>query len=209
MSEKFYNIDEQRRWNEDYMWSDNGHEWSKSFGTTENLWNKTIFPYIKDFRNKPILDIAPGRGRITQFLSILASELSIVDLNESCIEITKDKLGDHVKNYIVNDGKSLTGIQDNSQHLVISWDSFVHIHRNVIEDYLKEIHRVLVPGGKSYIHHSWFYEGSDYSTRNFAGRSNMNPKLFTELVNKYDMKIVEQFNVEFQEVHDTISIFEK
>ena len=52
MEEKFYNIDEQRRWDEDYMWEKEGHEWSKIFGGTENLWNKEIFPYIKEFRNK-------------------------------------------------------------------------------------------------------------------------------------------------------------
>jgi ubiquinone/menaquinone biosynthesis C-methylase UbiE len=209
MSEKFYNIEEQRIWNEDFMWEENGHEWSKVFGGTEQLWNKTIFPHIKEFRNKKILEIAPGRGRVTQFLSILASELTVVDLNETCIKITRKKLGDHVKNYIVNDGKSLLGVEDNSQDLVISWDSFVHMHKNVIDDYIKEINRVLVPGGKSFIHHSWFFEGSEFSTQNIAGRSNMNPELFSELVTNNGMKIISQMAVEFDEVHDCVTFFEK
>ena len=62
---------------------------SKSFGTTENLWNNHIFDDIKEFRDKKILEIAPGYGRITQFLSILASELLVVDLNDNCIKKTK------------------------------------------------------------------------------------------------------------------------
>jgi 2-polyprenyl-3-methyl-5-hydroxy-6-metoxy-1,4-benzoquinol methylase len=209
MTDRFYNIDEQRRWNEDYMWEDNGHEWSKVFGSTENLWNKTIFPYVKKFRNTPILEIAPGRGRITQFLSVLASELTVVDLNESCINSTKEKLGEHVKTYIVNDGKTLTNVGNESQSLVISWDSFVHMHKNVIEDYIQEIQRVLVKGGMCYIHHSWFFEGSEYSTRNLAGRSNMDPELFKTLVEKHGMKIINQFPVEFKQVHDFVTIFEK
>jgi ubiquinone/menaquinone biosynthesis C-methylase UbiE len=209
MSEKFYNIDEQRRWNEEYMWEQEGHEWSKVFGGTEKLWNKEIFPNIKEFRNKNILEIAPGRGRITQFLSVLASELVVVDLNETCVEKTREKLGEHVKEYIVNDGKTLTGVYNGSQDLVISWDSFVHMHRNVIEDYIKEIARVLKPGGKSFIHHSWFQQGSEYSTQNIAGRSNMNPELFTEIVEKYGMKTIKQFNIQFPEVMDTVTIFEK
>lgn len=209
MEERFYNIDEQRRWNEDYMWEHNGHEWSEVFGGTEKLWNEKIFPHIKEFRNKKILEIAPGRGRVTQYLSVLASELVVVDLNETCIEITKEQLGEHVKTYIVNDGKSLTGVFNSSQDLVISWDSFVHMHKNVIEDYLKEISRVLVPGGKAFIHHSWFSFGSEYSTNNVAGRSNMTPDLFKELVEKYGMKLNYQFNVEFSEVIDTVSVFEK
>jgi 16S rRNA A1518/A1519 N6-dimethyltransferase RsmA/KsgA/DIM1 with predicted DNA glycosylase/AP lyase activity len=87
--EKFYNIEEQRLWNLDSNWSLGGHEWSKSFGTTEELWNNHIFDKIKDFRGKKILEIAPGFGRITQFLSILAGELIVVDLNPICIENTK------------------------------------------------------------------------------------------------------------------------
>lgn len=209
MENRFYNIDEQRRWNEEYMWEQGGHEWSEVFGGTEKLWNTEIFPYIKEFRNKKILEIAPGRGRITQFLSVLASELCVVDLNESCIEYTREKLGDHVKQYIVNDGKSLAGIYNGSQDLVISWDSFVHMHRNVIQDYLQEISRVLVVGGKGFIHHSWFQQGSEYSTQNVAGRSNMSPELFTEMVESFGMKVLHQFNIQFPEVVDTVTIFEK
>ena len=80
MEEVFKNIDEQRLWNNEEMWSDGGHEWSKSFGTTENLWNNHIFDDVKEYRGKKILEIAPGYGRMTQFLSILASELLVVDL---------------------------------------------------------------------------------------------------------------------------------
>ena len=209
MQDRFYNIDEQRRWNEDYMWENDGHEWSHMFGNTDNLWNKQIFPHIKEFRGRKVVEIAPGRGRITQYLSILTSELTVVDLNPTCIDITRNKLGEHVKSYIVNDGKSLPGILSNSQDLVISWDSFVHMHRNVIDDYLKEISRVLVEGGKGYIHHSWLWDGSEYSTNNISGRSNMTPHLFAEMVTSHGMKMVNQFNLTFPEVTDTVSIFTK
>ena len=135
--EKFYNIEEQRLWNDEQIWSMDGHEWSKSFGTTENLWNTHIFDTIKEFRGKKILEIAPGFGRITQFLSILAGELIVVDLNPLCIEKTKQKLGNHVLAYLVNDGKSIPKVRDNSQDLVFSYDSFVHMHANVTEEYIK------------------------------------------------------------------------
>jgi len=214
MSEIFNNIEEQRRWNDDIMWSDGGHEWSKSFGTTENLWNNHIFDDIKDYRGKKILEIAPGYGRMTQFLSILASELLVVDLNENCIKKTKEKLGHHVLGYFVNNGNDLPKIRDNSQDLVFSFDSFVHIHKNVIDDYLSEIYRVLKPGGRGYIHHSWLLGGQDYSFWNVAGRSDMNPDLFKSLVEKHNMKIVEQKTINFEPVDawngtDSITIFEK
>lgn len=212
--EKFYNIEEQRLWNKPEMWENGGHEWSGPFGNTENLWNKHLFDTLKEFRGKKILEIAPGYGRITQFLSILASELLVIDLNEECIKKTKEKLGHHVLGYFVNDGKSLTNIRTNSQDLVFSYDSFVHIHKNVIDDYLKEIHRVLKPGGKSYIHHSWLYLGNDYSFKNIAGRADMNPDLFKSLVEKNNMKVVEQKTIKFEPLSnwdgtDSITIFTK
>ena len=212
--EKFYNIEEQRQWNNESMWSDGGHEWSKSFGTTENLWNNHIFDDIKEFRGKKILEIAPGFGRITQFLSILASELIVVDLNPLCIQKTKEKMSHHVLAYFVNNGNDLPGIKDNSQDLVFSFDSFVHIHKNVIEDYISEIYRVLKPGGKAYIHHSWLLGGEDFSFLNISGRSSMTPDVFKSMVEGSGMKVVEQKTIKFEGVGvwngtDSITIFEK
>jgi len=212
--ETFYNIEEQRLWNNEVNWSLNGHEWSKSFGTTEDLWNKHIFDSIKEFRGKKILEIAPGFGRITQFLSILASELIVVDLNPLCITKTKEKLGHHVLAYFNNDGKTIPKVRDNSQDLVFSWDSFVHFHKNVTDEYLKEIYRILKPGGTGYIHHSWLYGGSEYSTNNIAGRSNMSPEEFQVLVEGRGMEIVSQSPIQFisdgnWNGNDCISIFKK
>jgi FkbM family methyltransferase len=213
-SDKFYNIEEQRLWNDEQMWVMDGHEWSKSFGTTENLWNKYIFDSIKEFRGKKILEIAPGFGRMTQFLSILANELIVVDLNPLCIEKTKQKLGNHVLAYFINDGKSLLKIRNNSQDLVFSYDSFVHMHANVTEEYIKEIYRVLKPGGCGYIHHSWIYGGTENSVNNIAGRANMSPEQFKQLVEYYGMEIISQNAISFESVglwngNDCISFFRK
>ena len=207
--EKFYNIDEQRRWNEDYMWENDGHEWSKIFQGTDNLWNNYIHDYIVEFRDKNILEIAPGRGRITQYLMILAKKLEIVDLNPSCIEICKNKFGNKVSLYHVNDGKSLMGVHSDSQDLVFSFDSFVHMHKNVSEEYIKEIKRVLTPSGKGYIHHSWFQQGKEYSTMNIAGRANMSPELFQGMVESNGMKVLSQIPISFEQVTDCITIFQK
>lgn len=212
--EKFYNIEEQRLWNLDSNWEIDGHEWSKSFGTTEDLWNSQIFDKIKDFRGKKILEIAPGFGRITQFLSILAGELIVVDLNPLCIEKTRAKLKHHVLAYFVNDGKSIPKVRNNSQDLVFSFDSFVHMHANVTEEYIKEIYRVLKPGGQAFIHHSWFYGGTDNSTENIAGRANMDPERFKQMVESNGMEIISQDGISFEPVFpwngtDCISLFRK
>ncbi len=146
---------------------------------------------------------------MTQYLSILASKLQIVDLNESCIEFTRNKLKHHVDSYFVNDGKTLP-VLDESQDLVFSFDSFVHMNRNVIEDYIKEIDRVLVPGGYGFIHHSNFGGGEDLSFRNLAGRSNMNIETFRSIVISNNMKIISQDDFRMNDqILDTISIFQK
>jgi ubiquinone/menaquinone biosynthesis C-methylase UbiE len=212
--EKYYNIEEQRLWNLNSNWTIDGHEWSKSFGTTEELWNNEIFDKIKEFRGKKILEIAPGFGRITQFLSILAGELIIVDLNPLCIEKTRSKLKHHVLAYFVNDGKSIPKVRDNSQDLVFSFDSFVHMHANVTEEYVKEIYRVLKPGGQAFIHHSWLYGGSDESVNNVAGRANMSPEQFKIFVENNNMEIVSQNIIQFEPLNswngtDCISMFRK
>jgi SAM-dependent methyltransferase len=212
--EKYYNIEEQQLWNEAHMWTEGGHEWSGPFGTTENLWNKEIFDTIKEFRGKKILEIAPGFGRITQFLSVLASELIVIDLNPLCIQKTKEKMGHHVLAYLVNDGKSLKGVRDNSQDLVFSFDSFVHMHANVSEEYVKEIYRVLKPGGHAFIHHSWIYGGSENSFKNSAGRANMSPEVFKGFVESNRMEIVSQTSIKFAPLNgwdgtDCISFFRK
>lgn len=207
--EKFYNIDEQRHWNREDAWSNDGHEWSTGFGGTDNIWNNFIFDKIKEFRNKRILEIAPGRGRMTQYLSVLASKLQIVDLNESCIEYTRNKLKHHVDSYFVNDGKSLP-VPNETQDLVFSYDSFVHMHKNVVEDYIKEISRVLVPGGKAFIHHSNLVQGTEFSFQNVGGRANMDITTFSNIVEENGMFIVSQevFKMNDQ-VNDIISVFMK
>jgi SAM-dependent methyltransferase len=184
----------------------------------------TLFKFIKDItppynKTKLFMDgIIDESGEILIDTKINPYDQLILNIKKLLAQIpnpnTKAKLKHHVLAYFVNDGKSLTNIRTNSQDLVFSYDSFVHIHKNVIDDYLKEIHRVLKPGGKSYIHHSWLYLGNDYSFKNIAGRADMNPDLFKSLVEKNNMKVVEQKTIKFEPLSnwdgtDSITIFEK
>jgi ubiquinone/menaquinone biosynthesis C-methylase UbiE len=207
--EKKYNIEEQRKWNDQDMWIDSGHEWSKHFGGTDKLWNDYLFDHLKQFRNKKILEIAPGFGRWTQYLSILASELVVIDLNQNCINQTQKKMKHHVHEYFVNDGKSLSDIKSLSKDLVFSFDSFVHMHSDVIEEYIKEINRVLITNGCGFIHHSWYHGGEDQSFRNIDGRSNMTPELFKKFVESNGMTIVFQKEIKFLNVVDCLCLFVK
>jgi predicted methyltransferase len=88
------------------------------------------------------------------------------------------------------------------------------MHANVTEEYVKEIYRVLKPGGQALIHHSWLYGGSEESTNNVAGRANMSPEQFKTFVENNNMEIISQTSIKFNELNgwdgtDCISFFKK
>ena len=212
-------------WANSNNWVDEGEPWSEFFGGTQSLWENVIFPKIKNYLKGDVLEIAPGYGRITAFLIEEASSLEIVDLVEACIEECKKKFGDKIK-YHVNDGKSLDMIENNSKDFVFSWDSFVHIDENTINDYITGICNVLKPGGYAFIHHSCFYGGNIDPFRNKGGRSNMSPELFKSLVEQNNLQIIDQQPIKTRkqgesftldgcreqhvyDLQDTISLFKK
>jgi len=205
--EKYDNVEEQRYWNKEDAWINSGDEWSEFFGNTDNLWNGTIFPLIKKYLKGDVLEIAPGFGRITKYLKENADKLTIVDLNQLCINKCKEKFGDDLE-YYVNDGKSLNMIPNNSKDFVFSWDSFVHMHENVIKEYLKEIKRVLKEGGYAYIHHSYLSGGQKESFKNISGRSNMNPELFKNLAEEQSLEVIKQENFKWT-ITDTLTTLYK
>ena len=86
------NIKEQKDlWNNPNNWVDDGNEWSVYFGTTENLWN-IIYPKFQQYLKGEVLEIAPGFGRITEYLIPRVDSLSIIDLNEICIFLKKSNV---------------------------------------------------------------------------------------------------------------------
>jgi ubiquinone/menaquinone biosynthesis C-methylase UbiE len=202
------NIEEQRNlWNNPNNWVDDGNEWSIYFGSTNNLWN-IIYQQISKYLKNDVLEIAPGFGRMTEYLLKENINLSIIDLNNICIEKCQEKFGSKVKEYIINDGKTLN-FNNNSFNFIFSYDSFVHMTDDVIESYIKEIYRALKNDGYAFIHHSFFY-GSNNPTENIAGRSNMTPEVFSNLVKKYYMEVISQENFKTSEyITDIITIFHK
>ncbi|NBH11802.1 class I SAM-dependent methyltransferase [Amycolatopsis sp. SID8362] len=101
------------------------------------------------------LEIAPGHGRITQYLAPASERLSIVDLTEDCIAACRERFAayDHI-GYHVNDGTSLDMIDDCSVDFAFSWDSLVHVEADTMAAYIRQLGRKLRPGGYGFFHHS-------------------------------------------------------
>jgi SAM-dependent methyltransferase len=148
-------------WDRDYPWPRDGDEWSEFAdycGQPYERWyasvlDSLIWPFLRS--GDTALEIAPGYGRWLGELSTRASHVVAVDLSPSCIDRCKERYSerDNVC-YFVNDGKTLTGVDDASVNFAFSFEAFVHMEIDVIRSYLHELARVLVPGGTAVIHHA-------------------------------------------------------
>lgn len=166
-------------WDDQYNWGNLGDEWSEPWGSVKAQWFFTLFPRIQSFvPAKTILEIGPGFGRWTQFLSGLCENLILVDVTPKCIEACKQRFQSqkHIS-YHVNDGKSLDMIPDESVDFVFSFDSLVHAESNVFQDYLVQLKRKLTPGGAAWIHHSNLAEYQTY----FSFLKKIPPKIKSRL----------------------------
>jgi SAM-dependent methyltransferase len=149
-------------------------------------WTRTIWPIIHKEDLTHSLDLACGHGRNTEFLRQHAVTIDLVDVNRSCIETCRSRFGKSMNDctfrYHVNDGKDLSPVVDSSISFVYSWDSMVHFDKLVVADYIREIARVLSPGGSAFLHHSNFGSFAPDSnwTKNHGSRSNMTAELMRE-----------------------------
>ena len=127
-----------RTWNDQHDWEKDGDEWSISWGGARAQWFGSIYPRIHSFlpANR-ILEIAPGRGRWTQFLLPHFVEYVGVDLSEKCIQACKQRFSAATRaKFHQNDGRSLAMVPDASIDFVFSLDSLVHVESDVIGEYI-------------------------------------------------------------------------
>jgi SAM-dependent methyltransferase len=95
-----------------------------------------------------ILEIGCGAGRMTRALARLFGEVHAVDVSSEMIRIAKERLAG-VPNIVFhhNNGLDLCDLPAAQFDFALSFIVFQHIpSKDVIESYVKEVHRVLKPG---------------------------------------------------------------
>ena len=150
-----------RKWDEKHDWREGGDEWKGQAKFSRQPYDKWKSSLVETFiapnanPDSVVLEIAPGHGRWSAELVDRCAQLILVDLSPNCIETCKERFEsyEHVR-YIVNDGRSLPGVDDGSIDFVWSFAAFVHIDPETIGAYFKEIERVLKPGSTAIIHHA-------------------------------------------------------
>lgn len=121
-----------------------------------------VVPYLDEKVFSPflgtcetILEIGPGGGRFTDILLPKCKRLIAVDTSAAMLEMLRERFaGDDRVEYQLGDGRGLTGVADRSVDAAFSYGVFVHLQHWDIFNYLLELERVLVPGGKALIQHS-------------------------------------------------------
>ena len=95
------------------------------------------------------LEIGCGPGRLMRPMSRHFAEIYGVDVSDQMIALAKEKLADIPNAHVeATDGARLTSFADDSIDFVYSYAVFQHIPtREVVMQYMREIHRVLKPGG--------------------------------------------------------------
>ncbi len=103
----------------------------------------------KDPREMKVLEIGCGAGRVTRALSRLFGEVYGVDISGEMIARARQALASQPNAHLFqNSGADLAVLGDVTIDFAFSSIVFQHIpSREVIESYVREVHRLLRPGG--------------------------------------------------------------
>jgi cyclopropane fatty-acyl-phospholipid synthase-like methyltransferase len=95
-----------------------------------------------------VLEIGCGAGRVTRALARFFGEVHAVDVSGEMVRLAKLALQDHPNASVYqNNGKDLTVVPEIPFDFAFSSIVFQHIpSREIIENYVREVHRLLRPG---------------------------------------------------------------
>lgn len=154
-------------WNNDWDANLTGDEWTDQAEYCNQPYPEWKESLVKTFienyidKHSTVLEIGPGHGRFTEYLVKTAYKVILLDISPNCLDICRNRFPNHTNiKYVLNNGKSLEGIDDSSIDLVWSYDSFVFMEEDVYEAYFKEFRRILKPHGLAIIHHPGRYDFS-------------------------------------------------
>ena len=103
----------------------------------------------KEPREMKVLEIGCGAGRVTRALAGLFGQLYGVDVSGEMVARARQALAERPNAQVFqNNGRDLSVLGDIEVDFAFSTIVFQHIpSREIIENYVKEVHRLLRPGG--------------------------------------------------------------
>jgi SAM-dependent methyltransferase len=151
-----------RRWGQDAGWRAQdgyGYRWDQGYqqtvGQVSDLVDRFFRPHVGDRYDLRILELSPGGGRFTAELIRYASEMTLVDMNQACLDVCAERFQYYptsIRMYC-NDGTSL-GMVDGEFDVIACYDSMVHMHPDVAKGYVAQMGRLLAADGFIWLDHS-------------------------------------------------------
>ena len=121
-----------------------------TYGNVKEIVKSRIYHYV-DWRY-PALEIGPGDGEFTQEMSA-GDPLYIVDVHQEFLDSTKKKFNEfyatrRLRSYLIHKSKhDLSMLPQEQIGFVLAWNVFNYFPLEAIKSYLKEIKKVVRPGG--------------------------------------------------------------
>ncbi len=101
-----------------------------------------VLPLLGDVKEKKILDVGAGTGRLAVRLANLGAEVTALDISEVMVDKLKAK--SYKLKAILGEAENLP-FDDNSFDIVIA--TFLIVHLKDLEKFFDEVYRVLKPDG--------------------------------------------------------------
>lgn len=118
-------------------------------------------PWFDRLDLQNVLELACGRGRHSEVIATRATTLTVMDIHQENIDACRQRLSGFPNvNFICNDGYDYQPVADASVTSILCYDAMVHFSPDLVESYLRDSARVLVPGGMALFHHSNHDSGS-------------------------------------------------
>jgi len=136
-----------------YQWGNNG---STDYSLIAIRADNSLRPFLNGRYDLKILEISPGAGRFTAELIRYAKALDLLDMNQVCLDICTQRFQYYTLpiRYFLNDGEDCSMLKGNEYDLIASYDSMVHVHPTILENYFRQWSELLAPGGILFIDHS-------------------------------------------------------
>jgi len=126
-----------------------GEEWGTTQLSTQ-IFEKFLLPHVTGAR---VLEIGPGGGKYSALVAPRCATLTCVDVSQEMLNRVAKRLeGDTKLRTIKVDGMDVHQVADESIDFAFSIDVFVHLDLEDVYAYLREMHRMLIPGGHIVLH---------------------------------------------------------
>lgn len=122
--------------------------YSKIEGYTDIGEKTAIDTILDEVRGKPILDLGIGAGRTIPILRSISKDYTGIDYTPELIRAAQEKYPDMKDDLILGDARDLSSLSRNHYKLVMfSFNGIDSVNHHDRLQILKEVYRVLAPGG--------------------------------------------------------------